>query len=154
MQTAIAPWSNNIGLFLVDNATWRYCGLMGIPMQSFAMTCISAVLLITPILPAQSDELPVLDVLPVCRGIISQGAAPLQAGDRSVTLKQCLDAEQAGRETMKNEWSTFSAADKKHCIAEATMGGESSYTELVTCLEMARDVRKLRMPPVNSKQID
>jgi hypothetical protein len=23
------------------------------------------------------------------------------------------------------------------------MGGESSYTELITCLEMARDVRKL-----------
>ena len=55
---------------------------------------------------------------------------------------------------MKNEWSTFSASDKKHCIAEATMGGESSYTELVTCLEMARDVRKLRLSPVNSKQID
>jgi hypothetical protein len=97
---------------------------------------------------------PVLNVLPLCRGITSQGAAPLQAGDRSVTLKQCLDAEQADRETMKSEWSTFSAPDKKHCIAEATMGGESSYTELVTCLEMARDVRKLRMPPVNSKQID
>ena len=71
-----------------------------------------------------------------------------------MTLKECLDAEQADRETMKNEWSTFSAADKKHCIAEATMGGESSYTELVTCLEMARDVRKLRLSPVNSKQID
>jgi hypothetical protein len=24
-------------------------------------------------------------------------------------------------------------------IAEATMGGDSSYTELLTCLEMARD---------------
>ena len=122
--------------------------------RGFLTTCILLFSLMTPILPAQSDELPVLNVLPVCRGITSQGAAPLQAGDRSVTLKQCLDAEQADRETMKSEWSTFSAADKKHCIAEATMGGESSYTELVTCLEMARDVRKLRMPPVNSKQID
>jgi hypothetical protein len=122
--------------------------------REFLTTCILLLSLMTPILPARSDELPVLNVLPVCRGITSQGAAPLQAGDRSVTLKQCLDAEQADRETMKNEWSTFSASDKKHCIAEATMGGESSYTELVTCLEMARDVRKLRLSPVNSKQID
>jgi len=122
--------------------------------REFLTTCILILSLMTPILPARSDELPVLNVLPVCRGITSQGAAPLQAGDRSVTLKQCLDAEQADRETMKNEWSTFSASDKKHCIAEATMGGESSYTELVTCLEMARDVRKLRLSPVNSKQID
>jgi hypothetical protein len=122
--------------------------------RGFLTTCILLLSLMTTILRAQSDELPVLNVLPLCRGITSQGAAPLQAGDRSVTLKQCLDAEQADRETMKSEWSTFSAPDKKHCIAEATMGGESSYTELVTCLEMARDVRKLRMPPVNSKQID
>lgn len=122
--------------------------------RGFLTTCILLLSLMTPILPAHSDELPVLNVLPLCRGITSQGAAPLQAGDRSVTLKQCLDAEQADRETMKNEWSTFSASDKKHCIAEATMGGESSYTELVTCLEMARDVRKLRLSPVDSKQID
>ena len=64
----------------------------------------------------------------------------LQAADPSVSLKQCLDAEQDDRETMKKEWSTFSAEDKKRCIAEVTMGGESSYTDLLTCLEMARDV--------------
>jgi hypothetical protein len=98
----------------------------------------------TPILPAQSDELPVLNVLPLCRGIVSQGADPLQAGERSVSVKECLEAEQDDQEAMKTEWSTFSAADKKHCIAEATMGGESSYTDLVTCLEMARDVRALK----------
>jgi len=123
-------------------------------MHSFAIPCISAVLLMMPILPAQSDEFPTLNVLPLCREITSQGADPLQAGDRSVTLQQCLDAEQQDRETMKSEWPTFSTSDRKHCIAEATMGGESSYTEIVTCLEMARDVRKLRLSHVDSKQID
>jgi hypothetical protein len=108
------------------------------------MTFISGLVLMMPILPAWSDQLPILNVLPVCRGIVSQGADPLEAGNRSVTLKECLEAEQEDRETMGKEWSTFSAADKQHCIAEATMGGESSYTDLVTCLEMARDVRKLR----------
>jgi hypothetical protein len=107
---------------------------------------ISAIFLVMPILSAQSDELPILNVLPLCRGIVSQGADPLQAGERSVSVKECLDAEQDDRATMKNEWSTFSATDRRHCIAEATMGGESSYTDLVTCLEMARDVRKLRLP--------
>src|SRR3984885_498054 len=34
----------------------------------------------------------------------------------------------------------FSIDDRTHCISETTMGGESSYTELLTCLEMARDV--------------
>ena len=103
------------------------------------------VIFLIPILPALSDEFPVLNVP-------TQGA--LQAGDRAVSVQECLKAEDADRETMKQEWSTFSASDRKHCVAEATMGGESSYTELVTCLEMARDVRKLRLAPVNSKQID
>jgi hypothetical protein len=82
-----------------------------------------------PIGPAQSEEFPVLDVEPLCRGIISQGDAPLQAGGQSVTMDQCLQAEQVDRETMIKEWSQFAAADKKHCVAEATMGGESSYTD-------------------------
>ena len=122
------------------------CGVLrGIPMHSFRMTCISTALLMLPNLPVQSDEYPTLNVLPLCRGIASQGDAPLQAGERSVSVEECVKAEQTDRETMKQEWSTFSMTDKKHCIAEATMGGESSYTELLTCLEMARDVKKLRL---------
>jgi hypothetical protein len=51
---------------------------------------------------------------------------------------------------MIKEWAAFSSDDKTHCVAEATMGGESSYTELVTCLEMARDVRQLHSQANNS----
>ncbi len=60
--------------------------------------------------------------------------------------------EQDDRNEMIKEWPTFSASDKRHCIAEATMGGESSYTDLVTCLEMARDVRTLPKAAPSSKQ--
>jgi len=34
------------------------------------------------------------------------------------------------------------------------MGGESSYTDLITCLEMARDVKKLRKNPAGTNPID
>jgi hypothetical protein len=54
-----------------------------------------------------------------------------------------MKAEQQDRQTMIKEWSTFSSSDKQLCIAEAKMDGLSSYTELVSCLEMARDVRHL-----------
>ena len=54
-----------------------------------------------------------------------------------------MQSEQAVREQIKKEWSTFSASDKSHCVALAKTGGEASYTELLTCMEMARDVRKL-----------
>src|SRR5215472_9351516 len=92
-------------------------------------------------LPAISDDIPTLDVHPVCRGIASQ--SELEVGLQQTNFEQCLQSEQAVREELKKEWSTFSTADKTHCVALAKTGGESSYTELITCMEMARDVRKL-----------
>lgn len=61
-----------------------------------------------------------------------------------MTYNECIKSERGDREQMAKEWPTFPSADKQHCIAEATTGGESSYTDLLTCLEMARDVRNLR----------
>jgi hypothetical protein len=99
---------------------------------------------------ARSDQYPVLNVAPLCHGITEQ--SDLEEGFRSVSFDECMKAEQADRETMIKEWSTFSADDKQHCVAEATMGGESSYTDLLTCLEMARDVRQLNKPAKDQKQ--
>ena len=91
--------------------------------------------------PTRSDDIPTLDVNPVCRGIAQQGE--LEAGLQQTSFQQCVQSEQATREQIKKEWSTFTTPDKTHCVALAKTGGESSYTELITCMEMARDVRKL-----------
>jgi hypothetical protein len=92
-------------------------------------------------LSARSDDIPTLDVNPVCHGIAMQGE--LEAGLQQTSFQQCAQSEQSVRDEVKKEWSTFSTADKSHCVALAKTGGESSYTELLTCMEMARDVRKL-----------
>jgi hypothetical protein len=80
-------------------------------------------------------------VNPVCRGIASQGE--LEAGLQQTNFQECVKSEQAVREEIKKEWSTFTTADKTHCVALAKTGGEASYTELISCMEMARDVREL-----------
>jgi hypothetical protein len=90
---------------------------------------------------ARPDDIPTLDVNPVCRGIASQSS--LEVGLQHTNFDQCVQSEQTVREQLKKDWSTFSASDKTHCVALAKTGGESSYTELITCMEMARDVRKL-----------
>jgi hypothetical protein len=88
-------------------------------------------------------QIPVLDVNPVCRGIASQ--SDLEAGLRQTNFEECVKSEQAVRDEIKKEWSTFTRADTTDCVALAKTGGESSYTELITCMEMARDdVLKLR----------
>jgi hypothetical protein len=96
------------------------------------------------ILPARADDIPTLHVEQVCHGIVNQSGDSLTAGDPKVAFDQCMDAEKADREALSKEWSTFNADDKRHCTDESRMGGDSSYTELITCLEMARDVRSLR----------
>jgi DNA repair exonuclease SbcCD ATPase subunit len=108
--------------------------------------CVCVMLTIVPAIAwAASDGIPKLDVRPVCRGIASQSADP-GVGQRSQTetFQQCIESEQAVLEQLKQGWSGFSAEDRRHCVTLATTGGESSNTELLTCLEMARDVRALR----------
>ena len=68
---------------------------------------------------------------------------PLAAGLKA-SFEECVKSEQGVREQIKQAWPTFSEADKKHCVALAKTGGEASNTELLTCLEMSRDVRALR----------
>jgi hypothetical protein len=110
------------------------------------LICAVTVLTMAPsILWARSDEIPTPDVRPVCRGIASQSADPgVGQTNRTETFQQCLESEKTVFEQLKREWSGFSAGDKRHCVTLATTGGESSNTELLTCLEMARDVRTLR----------
>jgi hypothetical protein len=90
------------------------------------------------------DSVPVLNVEQVCQGIAQQGGVSFHDTDIAEEKKNCLDSEQAIREELAKQWSSFSPPDKIACTNESRMGGESSYTELLTCLEMARDVRAMR----------
>jgi len=91
-----------------------------------------------------SDSVPKLNVEQVCQGIAQQGGVSFHDTDVAEEKKNCLDSEQAIRDELVKQWSSFASDDKTHCTNESTMGGESSYTELLTCLEMARDVRVMR----------
>ena len=117
-------------------------------MPNYFAPAIAIAMIMPPILSARSDDIPTLDVHPVCRGIASQ--SELEVGLQQTNFEECVQSEQAVREQLKNEWSSFSTADKTNCVALAKIGGESSYTELLTCMEMARDVRQLHSNADNS----
>jgi hypothetical protein len=104
---------------------------------------------------AAGDGVPNLNVEQVCEGIAKQGGVTFHDPAIAQEKKNCLDSEQAIRDELIKQWSSFSANDRTHCVNESTMGGDSSYTELITCLEMARDVRAMReqqaAPPTATK---
>jgi hypothetical protein len=92
---------------------------------------------------AHAQDVPALDVEPVCRGIAQQAATAGERGGPDLDLARCIKSEQAVRERLVKEWSTFASADKANCVGEEKMGPLPSYTDLVTCLEMARDARTM-----------
>ena len=91
-----------------------------------------------------ADSVPVLNVEPVCDGIAKQGGVSFHDPAIAKEKQNCISSEQEVRQELVKQWSSFSAADRTSCTNESQMGGESSYTELLTCLEMARDVRTMR----------
>jgi hypothetical protein len=95
-------------------------------------------------LTAGGDGVPQLNVEQVCEGIAQQGGVTFHDPAIAQEKKNCLASEQSIRDELVKQWSNFNAADRLHCVNESVMGGESSYTELLTCLEMARDVRAMR----------
>jgi hypothetical protein len=101
---------------------------------------------------AGGDGVPHLNVEQVCKGIAEQGGVTFHDPSIATEKKNCLDSEQAIRDQLVKQWSSFPADDRTHCVNESVMGGDSSYTELLTCLEMARDVRTMRQPPSKSQK--
>jgi hypothetical protein len=85
---------------------------------------------------AAVDGVPNFNVEPSCRAAAQQAAAA-----DSITV--CRNSEQRAHDEIARQWPQLNAADRAQCVPAATAGGHPTYTELLTCLEMARDIRKL-----------
>ena len=62
---------------------------------------------------------------------------------RIALTKVCLRSEHEARDQLARQWGEFAPADKTRCVGKTHMGGPPSYIEVLTCLELARDARKL-----------
>jgi len=85
-----------------------------------------------------ADQVPTLNITPSCRA----------SADGILGVKQdinaCISSENEARTQLAQQWSQFPAGDRQSCTNLTSMGGTGgTYTELLTCLEMKRDVRKL-----------
>ena len=86
---------------------------------------------------AVADPVPTFNVEPSCR----------QAASGDIGIKQdlsvCLDDEKGAREQLVKEWGEFGSQDRSLRTRLSSTGGSPTYTELLVCLQMARDARKL-----------
>jgi hypothetical protein len=79
--------------------------------------------------PAAADEgPPAFDIAKNCREEVVGSAS---------TAAACTNDETSAKDELTKRWSQFGASEKKSCIGEADIGGDQSYVELLTCLEMS-----------------
>jgi hypothetical protein len=79
-----------------------------------------------------ADSVPKFDIARSCR----------YEGSSKEVVAKCVEDEVEARAALQPLWIQSSAADKASCVRETTIDGTPSYVELLTCLEMARDVKK------------
>jgi hypothetical protein len=105
------------------------------------MKSIIALLLVASAGIAAAQGVPTIDIGPSCKAA-AKGAAGVQQDYDS-----CRKSEEAARDLLVKQWSSFIAADRGSCYRLTTTGTPGTYTELLTCLEMKRDARKLPDSP-------
>jgi hypothetical protein len=81
--------------------------------------------------------LPTINFARSCRTIAELGVG----GSRGVD--GCTASEMEARDQLAKTWDQFVQADRNGCVSSTTMGGGGTYTSLLTCLELKRDVKAL-----------
>ena len=95
------------------------------------------VLLLSSQIVLAADPVPKFDTGPSCR---SAGAAAVMATRNTAA---CERDENNARATLEKEWSQFTPSDQARCVRLVTLGGGPSYVELLTCLELAKQVKEI-----------
>jgi hypothetical protein len=95
-------------------------------------------------------QIPLINIEETCR-VAARAMTGLMGGRTTEQDRNaCLESEQKAREQIIKDQATYSSADKRRCMRTSVY--LPSYVEWLTCLEMERDVRKMRQgePPATN----
>jgi len=86
---------------------------------------------------ALADDIPTYDVRKGCK-------ADVQAYQGQGNASACVTDEQNARATLVSQWTQFAPENRARCMQMVgDPAGPGSYVELLTCLQMANDVKSL-----------
>lgn len=94
------------------------------------------------------EQVPYLDIEPSCQAAESAALIVGRGGDN------CRADERGAKDVLTREWDNFSTSDRSHCQALVITGGPPSYVELLSCMEVSRDARRMaqqRVQPGNKR---
>jgi hypothetical protein len=101
------------------------------------LSLLAGVALCSQMTVVLADEIPTYNVAATCH-------AESQGDPSAGVAAACMTQEQGARETLAKQWSQFTAQSKTTCMqTETDVAGVRSYVELLTCLQIAKDVKSL-----------
>ena len=91
-----------------------------------------------------ADEVPTYDVRKSCKTDTQAYQGPGTAAPGANTSSACVADEQTARATLVSQWTQFAPDSRSRCMQMVgDVAGLQSYVELLTCLQMAKDVKSL-----------
>jgi hypothetical protein len=88
----------------------------------------------SPLAIPVADRVPVINVEKTCKDSTETDKAANIALPQS--YEGCMQDENVAKEQLAGIWSTYPASVRARCEQEATIGGEGSYVDLLTCMQM------------------
>jgi len=97
----------------------------------------AAIIICASPLAVRADEVPKYDVSKSCK-------TDVQAYQGTGNQAGCMTDEQNARQTLVAQWTQFAPESRSRCSQMVgDPAGPQSYVELLTCLQMAKDVKSL-----------
>jgi hypothetical protein len=90
-----------------------------------------------------ADRLPAFDIGRNCNEEVA--AVGSEVAD-------CAKDETDAKNELDKRWRQFGASDRQACVGESSIGGDQSYVELLTCLEMSSGEFSARGPRIGEAQ--
>ena len=98
-----------------------------------------------------ADNVPRYDVGASCLGAAKQLDGRVGPDTTALSVQEraarCVKTEEDARTKLVAVWPEFEAAERSACIGASSSGGRPSYVELLVCLGVKREVRKIRSNP-------
>src|SRR6476660_4442631 len=102
--------------------------------MSKLLSSIVAAALTVPFIAVAANFPPKFNVAPGCKA----AAAINQTMDLSVAqnYQSCMDDEEAARQELIQNWSSFTPQDQVRCVGQTQINGMPSYAEVLACLQV------------------
>jgi hypothetical protein len=89
---------------------------------------------------ASGAGVPTYNIEAACRALAAVPEVRIFETSGPNSTQHCVESENQAREQLLQQWSQFKAADRAMCVGASNQGEvDPVYTELISCLEMARD---------------